>query len=162
MLQFERMKSGAGGNWRRFDEKFDVSIIKQESGLSCVSAVGEMLLKNRGIFVSQAKIRDIIGEPAAIESLAEVLNIFDNSDDGKSWHGHATDIKSLEILFRMENWAVFMVDDFVLNRMLHAVFIEGKTNGDLVKIKDTFDQTSYKMTMPDFIKHWGGQIIYRK
>jgi len=90
------------------------------------------------------------------------LNSFDKSDDGKHWHGHATDEKSLEILFRMKNWAVFMVDDFTLNRMLHAVYIEGKTKGGLVKIKDTFDQTSYKMTLTTFIKHWGGQVIYKK
>ena len=44
------MKSGAGGNWRRFDEKFDASIVKQTE-LSCLSAVGEMLLKNRNIFI---------------------------------------------------------------------------------------------------------------
>ena len=46
-------KSGAGGNWKRIDEKFDAEIIKQTSGLSCVSAVGEMLLKRRGISLSQ-------------------------------------------------------------------------------------------------------------
>jgi hypothetical protein len=161
MLQSEPMKSGAGGNWRRFDERFDASIVKQTSGLSCISAVGEILLKNRGIIVSQAEIRDIIGEPAAIESLAEVLNQFDISADGKFWRGHTTDEENLEILFRRKNWGAFLVEDFTLNRMLHAVFIEGKTRGGLIKVKDTFDQTSYKMTMPDFIKHWGGQVIYR-
>lgn len=93
------MKSGAGGNWQRLDEKFDNTIVKQTSGISCVSAVGEMLLKERGIYVSQEKIRDIIGEPAAIEILAAALNEFDISNDGKVWRGHATDNQSLEILF---------------------------------------------------------------
>jgi len=52
-------KVGAGGNWKRIDEKFDASIIKQTSGLSCVSAVGEMLLASRGISLSQTRILDI-------------------------------------------------------------------------------------------------------
>jgi hypothetical protein len=49
------MKSGAGGNWRRFDESLDASIIKQTTGISCLSALGEMLLKRRGVSVSQEK-----------------------------------------------------------------------------------------------------------
>ena len=70
VLQSKPMKAGAGGNWRRFDEKFDPTITKQTE-LSCVSTVGEILLKNRGIFVSQDKIRDIIGVPSYPEALAE-------------------------------------------------------------------------------------------
>lgn len=155
------MKSGAGGNWKRFDEKFDNSIVKQTSGISCVSAIGEMLLKEQGVFVSQEKIRDIIGEPADIESLAAVLNRFDNSVDGRRWRGHTTDEKSLEILFRLKIFGVFLVEDFTVNRLLHAVLVCGRTRKGLVKIKDTFDQTSYKMTMEDFVKHWGGQVIYK-
>lgn len=42
------MEVGAGGNWQRFDEKFDASVVKQKD-LSCVAAVGEMLLRERGI-----------------------------------------------------------------------------------------------------------------
>ena len=94
------MKSGAGGNWRRFDEKFDASIVKQTTGDSCLSALGEMLLKRRGITVSQEIIRDIIGEPADAESLARALNQFDESDDEFVWRGLATDNRSLENLLR--------------------------------------------------------------
>jgi hypothetical protein len=72
-------KVGAGGNWKRINEKFDASIIKQTSGLSCVSAVGEMLLVSRGISLSQTRILDIIGEPATAIDLAQVLNQFDVS-----------------------------------------------------------------------------------
>lgn len=161
VLQFRLMKSGAGGNWQRFDEKFDASIIKQTSGISCVSAIGEMLLREQGIVISQEKIRDIIGEPADIESLAKALNKFDISNDGKIWRGHTTDEKSLEILFGLNSFGVFLIEDFNINRLLHAVFVHGKTQSGLVRIKDTFDQTSYKMKMKDFVKHWGGQVIYK-
>jgi hypothetical protein len=64
------IKGGAGGNWSRSDEKFDVSIVKQTTGLSCVSAIGEMLLRDSSISVSQLEIRDIIGELADFGSLA--------------------------------------------------------------------------------------------
>lgn len=157
MLQSQTMKSGAGGNWRRFDEKFDASITKQTSGLSCVSAVGEMLLKNRGISISQAEIRDIIGEPTTLESLAKFMNQIDLPNKNKRWHGTATDEAGLKILLGQINWAVILREPFTMG---HAVFIEGKTSDDLMKIKDPFDQTSYKMTESDFLNHWGGEVIF--
>lgn len=93
------MNAGAGGNWRRFDEKFDASIVKQTE-LSCLSAVGEMLLLNRNIAVSQEVIRDIIGVPSFIGNLARTLNRFDTSGDGLEWRGFPTTNESLEILLR--------------------------------------------------------------
>lgn len=152
------MKSGAGGNWRRFDEKFDASITKQTTGVSCVSAIGEMLLKNREINVSQKEILDIIGEPADVGSLARCLNQFDVSDDGKIWRGLVTEEQSLDVLFRQKNWAVILQEPLGLG---HAVLIDGRTRRGLIKIKDPFDQTSYKMTEEDFLNNWGGQVIVR-
>ena len=151
------MKSGAGGNWRRLDEKFDGSIVKQTSGLSCVSAVGEMLLKNRGIFVLQKQILDIIGEPATLENLAKILNQFDNLADRKQWNGTVTDEDGLEILLQRENWAVVLREPLTMG---HAVYIDGKTKDGLIIIKDPFDQTSYKMTKFDFLNNWSGEVIF--
>lgn len=153
------MIGGAGGNWRRIDEKFDASIVKQTSGLSCVSAVGEMLLFNRGLVVTQARIRDIIGEPAEFGSLARALNEFDKAtDDGRSWRGLTTDDQSLDTLFRQKNWAVILCEPLTMG---HAVLVDGRTPNGLVKIKDPLDQTSYKMARADFLAHWGGQVILR-
>lgn len=152
------MKIGAGGNWRRFDEKFDASIVKQTTGVSCVSAVGEMLLQSRGISVSQDRIRDIIGEPADFGSLANCLNRFDISDDKKIWRGIVTDEESLKVIQPKENWAIVLHEPFVMG---HAVFVEGITQNGLFKIKDPLDQTSYKMTEKDFLEHWCGEVIFR-
>ena len=153
------MKSGAGGNWRRFDEKFDASIIKQTTGVSCMSAVGEMLLKARGISVPQRVIRDTIGEPSYIAILARTLNRFDTSTDGKIWRGFATDEDSLEIFIRNKSLAAILIEPF--SRIGHAVVICGKARSGLIKINDPFDQTSYKMTMEDFLRHWGGEVVTR-
>lgn len=50
-------KSGAGGYWKRINERFDISVVKQINDLSCVSAVGEMLAKDFGLNVSQVEIQ---------------------------------------------------------------------------------------------------------
>jgi len=152
------MKGGAGGNWRRFDEKFDASIVEQTSGLSCVSAVGKMLLRSRGISISQDAIRDIIGEPADLGSLALALNHFDSANDGKIWRGITTDHESLDILFRQKIWAAILCEPLSLG---HAVLISGRTQKGLINIKDPLDQTSYRRAEADFLKHWGGQVILR-
>ena len=150
-------KVGAGGNWKRIDEKFDASIIKQTSGLSCVSAVGEMLIANRGISLSQERILDIIGEPAYLRNLAEVLNAVDVSEGGKKWQGIVTETENLNFLLKIENFAAILREPF---EMGHAVLIEGKTKGGLIKIKDPFDQTAYKMSFKDFLEHWNGEVIF--
>ena len=152
------MKAGAGGNWKRFDEKFDETIVKQ-TDLSCVSAVGEMLLKSRGIIVSQAEIRDIIGVSSFFEALAYCLNRFDISDDGKIWQGFPTDEKSLVKLLKKQSVGVILVEPMFL---AHAVLVERIKNDNIFRIKDSFDQTSYSMTDEDFWNCWGGIVIARR
>lgn len=150
-------QTGAGGNWKRIDEQFDSSIVRQTSGLSCVSAVGEMLLKRRGIRLSQQEIIDIIGEPAHLGSLAELLNQADISETGKEWHGVFVEEEILETLLNLESLGVVLREPFEIG---HAVLVEGKTEEGLVKIKDPFDQTSYKMLWEDFLNHWNGEVIF--
>lgn len=154
------MKAGAGGNWKRFNEILDESVIKQTSGISCLSAVGEMLLKNRGINVSQHKIRDIIGEPSTVSRLAYALNLFDLADENQKWHGIVTDDEGIRYLFRQKNWSAILIEDYLLNKIGHAVLIVGKTTQGLMKIKDSFDQTSYDITEEEFFKFWGGEVIF--
>ena len=67
------MKAGAGGYWKRQNEKFDETIPFQK-GLSCVAAVGEMLLRERGIIVPYQEIVGIIYEKASFYDLARVLD----------------------------------------------------------------------------------------
>lgn len=150
-------QTGAGGNWKRIDEKFDSSIVKQTSGLSCVSAVGEMLLKNRGISLSQKEIIDIIGEPAYIGRLAEVLNEYDISEDGREWYGITVKIADLKTLVKEKNWAVVLHEP---QTMGHTVLVNGMKD-QLIIIKDPFDQTIYKMTFEDFLENWNGEVIFR-
>jgi hypothetical protein len=151
------MKAGAGGNWTRFDEKFDRNIVKQ-TDLSCVSAVGEMLLRDRGVRVPQEKLRDIIGEPAYFGVLAKTLNHFDSSDDGRIWKGFSTNEAGLLTLVKEQNIGVILVEPRFLG---HAVMVMATKRSDVFDIKDPFDQTSYSMHAVDFWSSWGGFVIAR-
>ena len=109
--------------------------IAKQTDLSCVSAVGEMLLRERGVSVSQEEIRDIIGVPSYFEALARCLNRFDFSDDGKVWQGFPTDEKSLLKLLEKQSVGVILVEPLSLG---HAVFVEKMTEINLFQIKDSF------------------------
>lgn len=155
------MQSGAGGNWKRSHERHDDAIIQQISDDSCMAAVGQMLLRTRGIDVPQAKISDIIGEPAASKDLAEALNQFDKGGDGKTWSGEfLDDFASLRNLFEKVEPGCFAV---ILREPPsstgHAVMLAGILDNGLLEIEDPYDQTSYKMTIEDFDDHWGLEVI---
>ena len=64
-------KFGAIGNWEKFDERFDETIVKQVNDASCVSAVGEMLTRFYGLDISQKEILESIGEWSNSKRLAE-------------------------------------------------------------------------------------------
>ena len=114
------------------------------------SALGEMLLKNRGVSVSHDEIHDIIGEPADVGSLARALNRFDNSEDGLVWRGFATTDESWKICFGDTKIGGVISSMITAIKSDTPVFINGRTRRRLIKIKDPFDQNHIKMTMADF------------
>jgi filamentous hemagglutinin len=145
---------GAGGFWKVVDEKRDETVVKQKTPLSCVAAVGEMLLESRGIRKSQELILDKIGEPASVMSLADFLNEIEKTND---WFGGFVSA-SVETLVQKGSFGAVLREGSPLG---HLVLVEGLNEGNLLEIKDSFDQTSYKMTVEEFLKHWGGEVIFR-
>jgi ABC-type bacteriocin/lantibiotic exporter with double-glycine peptidase domain len=146
------MKAGAGGNWKRIEEKFDETIVKQED-LSCVAAVGEMLLRKRGISMTQSEIIAIIGRKASIYDLKDVLNRIDETGD---WKGGYTAVEAIPLT--KGNFLAVLQEPMILG---HAVLVEGLDEENNFVIKDSADQTAYKMTQKDFFSNWGGGIIFR-
>ena len=146
------MKAGAGGNWKRINERFDETIVKQED-LSCVAAVGEMLLRERGISMTQTKIIDIIGKKASIYDLKDVLNSVDKSGN---WKGGYAINETLP--FTKVKFLAVLQEPMTLG---HAVFVEKFDEQSYFVIKDSADQTTYKMSQKDFLDNWGGGIIFR-
>ena len=152
------MKAGAYGNWKKSNERFDPSIVKQKSrrGASCVSAVGEMLLRAQNVnTVTQAEILAIIGEPAPFGRLQAFLNELPVNEFGKVWQA-GFDLEFNIYSFKDErNFAVILKE---YGEPAHAVFI--KRIGKRILINDTFDQSSYEMTREDFEEVWTGAYIY--
>lgn len=70
-----RYRGRGGGRWPVIAEKFDPTVVRQTSDASCVSACGEMVLKDRGVgSVDQATLLAELGSPAITLELAGVLN----------------------------------------------------------------------------------------
>lgn len=141
-----KTKAGAGGNWKRFDEKFDDSIPKQFTPASCVSAVGEMLGRYFGLNISQTEIHKAIGDWSNSGDLARYFN---EIDADKNWIGGHPDNVLKYVKFLLENRVPMCAVFREGNPLGHAVFIEGLDKNGSVIIKDPFDQTEYKMKIED-------------
>jgi Peptidase C39 family len=150
-------KLGAGGYWKRLNETKDLSVVQQKTALSCVAAVGEMLLQTRGILMTQAEIIAIIGEVSTTEHLANLLNKVDKSVENTEWHGIIIAVRHLEKVALKGNFGAVLREGSTLG---HLVLVETLSN-KLLKIKDTWDATSYQMTVEEFLQVWNGEIIFR-
>lgn len=139
------------------DEQTDPSVIKQITPFSCVAAVGEMLLRSRGILVSQQAIIDIIGEPADIGRLADCLNQFDEISSGQIWKGLIILRKDLKVLVGNGQFGAVLRDGSPLG---HLVMVNGNELNNLV-ISDPWDSTIYKISLFEFFRHWNGEVIFR-
>ena len=89
--------------------------------------------------------------------MADVLNKFDISEDGREWYGINVRIDNLKTLLKEKNWAAVLREP---QTMGHTVLIDG-TENRLIKIKDPFDQTAYRMTVEDFLENWNGEVVLR-
>jgi ABC-type bacteriocin/lantibiotic exporter with double-glycine peptidase domain len=149
------MKAGAGGYWKRHNEKFDKKIPLQK-GLSCVAAVGEMLLRERGIIVPYQDILGIIQEKASFYDLAKVLNQITD----RRWEAAFLPPQKIDfVLGRKDSFGVILQEPGELG---HAVLVKNIGKNRTLLIYDSFDQTSYEMTEEDFNNCWGGGIIYEE
>lgn len=152
--------AGAGGTWKRVDEKFDETVIKQTNDFSCVAAVGEMLANHYDLNLSQAEILDEIGELSNAFALAQYLNKVDKTE-GKWIGGNFPPviefIEGMTVSSRV--WAVVLREGSALG---HAVLIDGLDENGLVKIRDPFDQTSYQMTIEDLFEVLSEFVVKRR
>lgn len=153
----KKKRVGAGGFWKVIDEKKDDSVTKQLTPLSCVAAVGEMLLKSRGFNVNQSEIIDKIGQPASLDDLADFLNEIDKGTK-EIWQGLVVTEDDLIMLCNREPFGVVLREGEPLG---HLVMVDGFEKKGLVNIKDPFDGTSYKMRLEEFLKHCGGEVIIK-
>jgi len=153
---------GAGGYWPVIAERSDPAVVRQTSDLSCVSACGEMLLKDRGIHtISQADLVAQLGAPTIFVWLADALNRLSHSGH---WRGDYLNVpqmgggKAIAILSSHGSWAAAMRE--VGAKIDHAVVIDGVGDDGTVGVRDPFEATSYKMTIENFLKYWTWAAIW--
>jgi filamentous hemagglutinin len=148
---------GAGGSWKVIDERPDPSVVKQLTPHSCVAAVGEMLLRGRGIVVSQQEIIDILGEPSSIDSVAAYLNSQDTTSRDERWRGLVIERRDLSVVLRDGSFGAVMREGSTLG---HLVVVDGIVE-DRLKINDPWDGTSYRISILEFFRHWNGEVLLR-
>ncbi|MCA9898966.1 MAG: hypothetical protein KC433_12315 [Anaerolineales bacterium] len=150
--------SGAGAGWNRIDEVFDSKIARQLFGDSCSSACGQMLLSSRGIDIPQDELIDLIGRPATVQSVADVLNRIDNG--AGTWIGGGFD-NSPEVVTALSGTGSWMANMAVDGSSIqHSVIVNGINTSGNLRILDPYSGTSYSMTMDDFLSSWGGYGVY--
>lgn len=151
MPKITTKKVGSGGSWKVIDERPDASVVKQLTPHSCVAAVGEMLLRSRGISVSQREIIDIIGELSTPELLAKALNEIDDV----RWYGGFIDPDDPAALTERYEFGVVFRDGQPLG---HMVFVTHFARS-FVYIMDPWEGTAYRMSRTEFSNVWDGGVV---
>ncbi len=155
---------GAGGRWPVIDEKPDPAVVRQTLDASCVSACGEMLLRDRGVeTVTQANLLERLGSPAITPDLADVLNRL----SGIGWWRGAQlnaaamgERNAVEILSNSGSWVAEFRE--VGARIGHAVVVAGLRNDDTISIRDPYDATSYRMELGVFLTYWTWAAVWQE
>ncbi|HFQ8226987.1 TPA: hemagglutinin repeat-containing protein [Citrobacter freundii] len=146
-------KAGAGGNWNVLDEIADPDVVKQATPTSCGGACGEMLLKDRNIFVDQTQIGTGLKSP---EQLARDLT--KNSES--SWSGGFVGFEAYDALNQTGSWSAMMWDQG--SKIGHWVVVKGTDSKGNVSIYDPWKGTSYKMTDKEFKGTWNGNAVFNQ
>lgn len=154
---------GAGGNWPVIDEKLDPAVVRQTLDVSCVSACGEMLLRDRGVdTLTQADILEQLGSPAVTADLAGALNGLLGT---REWRGSALDVpamggrRAIALLSATGSWAAEL---YALGaRLAHAVVVDAVNDDDTLGMRDPFDGTSYKMEVDAFLTYWSWTAVWQ-
>lgn len=146
-------KGGAGGNWNVLDEIVDPNVVKQSTPTGCGGACGEMMLKDRNIFVDQTQIGTGLKSP---EQLARDLA----KNSGSSWSGGFVGFEAYDALNKTGSWSAMMWDQG--SKIGHWVVVKGTDSKGNVSIYDPWKGTSYKMTDKEFKGTWNGNAVFNQ
>lgn len=157
-----RGPAGAGGHWPVIDEIPDPLVRRQVNDASCVSACGEMLLRDRGVdTVTQTDLLARLGSPAITADLAGVLNRLLGV---REWRGAVLDVatmggrRAVTLLSSTGSWAAELYPFGA--HLAHVVVVDSVSDDDLLSIRDPFDGTSYTMKLDDFLVYWSWTAVW--
>lgn len=135
------------------DEIADTNVVKQSMPTGCGGACGEMLLKDRNIFVDQTQIGTGLKNP---EQLARDLT----KNSGGSWSGGFVGFEAYDALNKTGSWSAMMWDQS--SKIGHWVVVKGADSKGNVSIYDLWKGTSYKMTDKEFKGTWNGNAVFNQ
>ncbi len=157
MSKFTRKLAGAGGFWNVMDERTDPAVEKQLTPFSCVAAVGVMLLRDRGITMTQGEVIGIIGETTTAKALAHLLNRLETIVDNQEWHGVIVSEDDLLIIAASRKFAAVFREGRPLGHMVYVLGFEA----GLLRIADPWEGTAYLMSIEEFRRVCGGEVVFR-
>lgn len=124
----------------------------------------EMLLKDRGVNISQTLIASQTGVPTDASTLARALNTLD-PDTSRLWGGGelvipgATPSQVVDALNTKGSWSAVLWE--IGGRFGHIVVVDGIDETGKVKIRDPQGKgTKYKMEKDEFLRYWNQQGVY--
>ncbi len=150
-------KGGAGGKWPAHNETPDPSGVQQLDSIHCGPACGQMLLRDRGLDVSQEAIAAEAGVPTYTDALTRALNRVDTTGTGV-WQGGtlglpgASTEQVIMTLTRSGSWAAMLYETG--EELAHWVVVKGIDDAGMLVIRDPMQKTIYTMTMDEFVDVW--------
>lgn len=151
------VRAGAGGNWQTINEVADSNVVRQSDPMNCGAACGQMLLREKGVFVSQDVIAEKAGAPSSAENLAAALN---ELDPGGTWFGSGVTEQSFEGLNQTGSWAAMLFEAGA--RFGHWVNVVGVNRAGRLIVHDPADGTRYLMETHEFMSHWTLFSVFRR
>ena len=145
-------------DWQRLFEAHDPDAIMQEDERGCSLACIAMLMTPLGIAIDQrelAKVAQLLLSDVAVEALLRRL------DRSGYWSFQAIPYGAdLAPHHLRAPWMAWLL---VRNsQVAHAVIVDGVTTGGLLRIRDPWCGTSYKMTYAAFDDACGGVTFVRQ
>ncbi len=152
LLDQKIIQGGAGGNWQVLDEIAALRVVKQITPTSCGAACGQMLLKDRNIYIDQSKLGITL---KSSEQLA-----MDLTKQGGNWRGGFVGEQSFDALNKTGSWGAMMWDKG--SNVGHWIVVKGTDDISNVLIHDPWKGTSYKMTQQEFKNSWSGNAVFNQ
>jgi hypothetical protein len=142
----------SSGNWNVIRETFDApGVVKQFHPLACGSAMAEMLLADRGIFVSQQDFAARIG--AMLSSTKHIEFGLGAYQEG--WQASQVAKSSFSMLNRGGSWGAMMRVD----EGCHWVVVDGLNEAENLLLRDPIG-SMIEMSQAEFLKHWTSDAVW--
>lgn len=151
--------SGTGGGLRYVTEETALNMVNQEQPYSCQAACARQILKEAGVDVSEAELREKIGYLEGWGTTSgETAQVLDELHPRLGYAGGAVDPETIAILFKRVPWIASLRTE---RGTIHAVIVDG-VEGDFVHVRDPWgvsgpdsgsgSQATIKLS--NFLEHW--------